>query len=45
MGEKVKKVKVSRATGKKIRATGSKPPEGKELAGYLAQVIKKLSGS
>lgn len=43
--DKPKKVKVSRTTGKKIRATGSNPPQGKDLAGYLTQVIKKLSGS
>lgn len=40
--DKPEKIKVSRTTAKKIRATGSNPPQGEELSGLLAKVIKKL---
>lgn len=42
--DKPKKIKVNRETAKKIRATGSNPPEGQELAGMLAKIAKKLKG-
>lgn len=42
--DKPKKVKVSRTTGKKIRATGSNPPQGQELSGLLGLVVRKLKG-
>lgn len=42
---KPKVVKVSKTTGKKIRATGSTPPQGEELSGLLGLIVKKLKGS
>lgn len=43
--DKPKKIRISPATGKKIRATGSNPPSGAELSGLLGQIVKKLKGS
>jgi hypothetical protein len=45
MAEKPKKIKISPATGKKVRATGSNPPQGQELSGLLGLIVKKLKGS
>lgn len=36
------KIKVSRTTARKIRATGSNPPQGEELTKLLTQVADKL---
>lgn len=43
--KKPEKIRVSRKTGKKIRQTGSNPPQGDELLGRLGQILRKLKGS
>lgn len=40
--DKPEKIKVSKTTARKIRATGSNPPQGEELSGLLAKVVRKL---